>query len=221
VDAPAPFKYLDHTCVVVSCPGGGIDIFQCGGHDKDTAGLTPVAGAGGNGDYTVAKDHRAPPADLAGIDYLKTGVCHQAANRFLSCVPGKPKLNNTVNGYTLSKLLFGEYGKKWTPWMTDKELVHGLLSDVAVLGIEADTVRVRAVHEKMLAEKARLDASNLSAEEHARRFDEITDDFQRELMSCMSPDDYERLMGSRPGEMVRLTDPERNGPGAHRRATGS
>jgi hypothetical protein len=216
VEAPWPFKVLDHACIAYasteSSPAG---IFQCFGHDADVSNFTKVVDAGGPGDYTVADMHRCPPKDSAGIRYLITGVCHQAANRFLSCVSnghgGKPTLNHSVAGYALSCSIYGECGSDWTPWMTTAHLVEDFLARISEIEILIETNAVRRSHEKMLRSKVNLDASGVVGDDYADQFNAFTDAFQRELMDLMSADDYERLMGVPSGQITRLVTPDMHG----------
>jgi hypothetical protein len=52
----------------------------------------------------------------AGITYMKTGVCHQAANRILRAT-GDPGIEvATARVYGLSLFAYGTYGKDPVPW---------------------------------------------------------------------------------------------------------
>jgi hypothetical protein len=62
--------------------------------------------AHGDGDADFA-DCLSEPDSTAGIDYLSTGVCHQAANRIL--YPARAIVSR-AKGFRVSAYFFGVYG---------------------------------------------------------------------------------------------------------------
>ena len=106
-------KILDHT--FVKAPGKGPAFFDCfGGHASPKAHA--IAGAAGNGDYSVANCYRMSLGlpDTAGLGlYATHGVCHQAANRFLWSACGVfsgPTIHN-AQAYMLTFAMYGTYGR--------------------------------------------------------------------------------------------------------------
>jgi hypothetical protein len=107
---------LDHT--FVKAPNNGPAYFDCfGGHEDPAQHL--VSGATGDGHYSIADCYRESHIlpDTAGLIYGITGVCHQAANRFLySSWPwfGRPIVVTDpfkgVRGSILSVALYGTLG---------------------------------------------------------------------------------------------------------------
>jgi hypothetical protein len=92
----------DHTYVVSSC---GLT-WGCRGR---STGGSPLSS--GTGDSSIA-DCLSQPNSEAGIKYLRTGVCHQIANRILH--PAGQITVMGCTGYSKSAFLYGPYGKgKW------------------------------------------------------------------------------------------------------------
>jgi hypothetical protein len=93
--------WWDHTYVTSTC---GLK-WGCFGRDAGGNGLSAAVGS------SIVADCLSQTNSEAGIDYLKTGVCHQAANRILH------PANVTVagaRGYQTWAYRFGPYGKP--PW---------------------------------------------------------------------------------------------------------
>jgi len=96
----------EHTYVTSSC---GLT-WRCFGRDSGGTGL-----AAGTGSSVIA-DCLSQPNSTAGISYLKTGVCHQAANRILH------PAGVTVAGcqtFGVSQMIFGVYGKGAWPELSN------------------------------------------------------------------------------------------------------
>jgi hypothetical protein len=104
--ATKSLAYLaDHT--YVEC-GAGARGWGCWG--GKTGGRT--LGYGDNAS-TLRADAIAEPNERAGITcYGINGVCHQAANRILIPVDGEV---HGANGYSLSAMIFGIYGRPFGP----------------------------------------------------------------------------------------------------------
>ena len=97
----APRSVFDHTYVVSSC---GLR-WGCRGRSAGGGLLRSHVGSS-----TIA-DCLAGPNGEAGIRYLRTGVCHQIANRIL--YPASITVAG-CGGYALSVSLWGETGPR--PW---------------------------------------------------------------------------------------------------------
>lgn len=95
----------DHTYVRT---GDGRHAWACFG--RKTAGRDLVAGVGSE----KVADCIARPDEKAGIAYLRTGVCHQAANRIL--YPAGVTVDR-ARGYAVSHILYGAFGKDAIAWM--------------------------------------------------------------------------------------------------------
>lgn len=88
---------LEHT--YVSCDDGR----AWGCHGRKTGGAEICNGTG-EADQSACL---AGPDETAGIKYLLTGVCHQAANRIL--YPCGKQITN-AKGYPMTVFTFGAYG---------------------------------------------------------------------------------------------------------------
>lgn len=97
--------FADHTYVQSD---NGIS-WRCWGRDS---GGTAICAR--SGDSTHA-NCISQPRSRAGIEYGKTGVCHQTANRIL--YPARV-LVSEAKGYWLSSALYGTYGRNTAEWLS-------------------------------------------------------------------------------------------------------
>jgi hypothetical protein len=104
-------SFFSHTYVVAQQAQLAWDCFG-----RSNGGHSVVSGRGNSATadcLSYRRDPPSPPDDIytiyAGIVYLVTGTCHQAANRIL--FPAQVKLPTTVGGYGLSKFTYGEFGR--------------------------------------------------------------------------------------------------------------
>jgi len=97
------------------------------------------------GYYDLANLYRMPFgfSDTAGIAYGVTGVCHQAANRFLLATRPPILLNFTVRAYWLSIALYGLLGKDAIIWSSAVFLPNAIKFG---LRRKEETLQLAALH---------------------------------------------------------------------------
>jgi len=88
----------DHTYVTSSCG------YAWGCWGRFSGGISLGSGTGSS----FVAECLSQPNSEAGIRYLRTGVCHQTANRILH--PAAPLTVSNARGYPVSVALFGVYG---------------------------------------------------------------------------------------------------------------
>ncbi len=93
-----PREPWDHTYVTSSCG------LQWGCFGRSALGRILDASSGSS----IVANCLSQPNGKAGIRYLKTGVCHQAANRIL--FPTQSVTVHKANGYAISFMLFKTFG---------------------------------------------------------------------------------------------------------------
>jgi len=108
-------EVADHT--YIKC---GDHYFNCMGGHYQPGEMTEVTGGSGYGNYATANCYRDTIAlengilnDTAGLIYAVTGVCHQAANRFLYCTENRATVDSwgtNVGGSWASWMAYGTYG---------------------------------------------------------------------------------------------------------------
>lgn len=128
----------DHTWVTTYTPGTGDpdiskgEYWYCYGESRNRARQIVQGDGGVEFARTIASPH--DPDECVGLEYGKTGVCHQMANRLLRFSrdhSGKPVTVSTAVGYQLSVAAYGVYGgrgfrreaaecrKQWDKWVSD------------------------------------------------------------------------------------------------------
>jgi hypothetical protein len=126
-------RFADHAYVYCSDKDMYFDCF--GKHEGPEPRQLICAGYGL---YEVANCYRECPVEIKGSGFFThdnaclgiygiNGVCHQAANRFL--YTAGVTLNNNVQGYWFSVLMYGVYGKDYYNWLNT---VHDCFTKKAV-----------------------------------------------------------------------------------------
>lgn len=128
--------YADHTYVYATAGAGGA-AYNCtcyGNQNVPTAADVPNVTV--PGDMRLAgcminlsaalKPNYDGWLDHCGIIYGLEGVCHNMANRILMTVGNTVMPFGTVNGYSMSFLLYGFFGQTAIPYLLRSVLAHGI-----------------------------------------------------------------------------------------------
>ena len=204
-----PF-WPDHTYVEFEKDDGSQGAWPC--HGRDSGGRL-LAGAAGRASFAAAKC-LAGPAGNALINYTVDGVCHQSANRILYAA-GIHTTVSSCNGYRLSELMYGTYGRSRVSWMQHlKKCTAGAALPADAAGQTEDGGERPPEHDPVESERiARIESyyremfesGELKEEDDpARNRQQLYRDFEVEMRISL-----ETILGSHLGEKRKSLVAER------------